>query len=163
MKFLAAVHALCNRWNLTTFNPDYPTCSYTHAWLRVMHEQLDLDEISRLLGVEPTSTQKAGDLASATSGRVRRYSGWFLESAGHVESRDSRGHFAWLLDRIAGKEKAISALTARGYPVDICCRWDSASGHGGPNMDPAQMVQLGSLGIDVWFDIYFDRLEPEDA
>jgi hypothetical protein len=128
-----------------------------------MHEQLDLDEVSRLLDVEPTSTQKAGDLASAKSGRVRRYSGWFLESAGHVDSRDARDHFAWLLDRIAGKANAMRALVDRGCLVDICCRWDSASGHGGPNMDPGQMLQLGSLGIAVWFDIYFDRLTSDEA
>jgi hypothetical protein len=128
-----------------------------------MHEQLDLSEVSRLLEVKPTSTQRAGDLVSAKSGRVHKYTGWFLESEDQVESRDSRDHFAWLLDRVSGKSKALAALTSHGYLVDICCRWDSASGHGGPSMDPTQMVQLGSLGIDVWFDIYFDRSESADA
>lgn len=128
-----------------------------------MFEQLDLNEITELLAVEPTSTQRAGDLVSERSGRLRRYSGWFLESAGHVDSRDSRDHFAWLLERVSGKTEALNALSSRGYTVDICCRWDSASGHGGPNMDPMQMIALGSLGIDVWFDIYFDRLNAADG
>jgi len=128
-----------------------------------MHEQLDLAEISTLLSLEPTSTQQAGDLVSARSGRLRKYSGWFLESAEHVASRDSRDHFSWLLERIAGKGDQLKSLVARGYNVDICCRWDSASGHGGPNMDPDQMTSLGSLGIETWFDIYFDGHCNTDA
>ena len=57
----------------------------------------------------------------------------------------------------------MRALVDRGCLVDICCRWDSASGHGGPNMDPGHMLQLGSLGIAVWFDIYFGRLTSDVA
>jgi len=148
---------------LTAFNPDYPTCSYTHVWLRVMHEHLDPNEISLLLGLEPTSSQRAGDLAYAKTGRRRKYSGWFLESTGQIESRDSRDHFAWLLDRISSKGEQLRILKDRGYTVDICCRWDSASGHGGPSMDPRQMIQLGALGADVWFDVYFDRTSGSDA
>ena len=144
-------------------NPNYPTCSYTHVWLRVLDEHLDPDEISIVLGLEPTKMVRAGDLASAKTGRRRKYSGWFLESTGLIESRDSRDHFAWLLARICNKGKELRTLASRGYTVDICCRWDSASGHGGPNMDPDQMVQLGSLGIEVWFDIYFDRPSDSDA
>ena len=141
---------------MTEFDPGYPSCSYTHVWLRVMHEQLDLAEISRLLEIEPTKIQVAGDRVSDTSGRTRKYSGWFLESEGQVESRDSRDHFAWLLERISGKGAVLQSLVSRGYLVDICCRWDSASDNGGPSMDPEQMVKLGALGIEVWFDIYFD-------
>ncbi|MBZ4187137.1 DUF4279 domain-containing protein [Thermomonas sp. RSS23] len=128
-----------------------------------MHEQLDPVEISAVLGVEPTATQRAGDLASAATGRRRKYSGWFLESSDHVDSRDSRDHFAWLLNRISDKGDQLRALASRGYTVDICCRWDSASGHGGPSMDPLQMIQLGSLGIEVWFDVYFDSNLSQDA
>ena len=148
---------------MAAFNPNYPTCSYTHVWLRVMDEHLDPAEISVVLGLEPTKTQRAGDLASPKTGRRRKYSGWFLESTGLVESRDSRDLFAWLLDRVSSKGEQLRSLASRGYTVDICCRWDSASGHGGPNMDPDQMIQLGSLGIEVWFDIYFDRPSGSDA
>jgi hypothetical protein len=122
-----------------------------------MDEHLDLAEVSKLLELEPTSTQLAGEVVSAKSGCKRKSSGWFLESAGQVESRDSRDHFAWLLGHVSGKAKALTALASRGYLVDICCRWDSAWGDGGPTLDPGQMSQLGALGIEVWFDVYFDR------
>ncbi len=121
-----------------------------------MHENLDLAEMSELLGVEPTNVQLAGDRVADKSERLREYSGWFLESECQIESRDSRDHFAWLLQRIDGKGTILQSLASRGYLVDICCRWDAASGNGGPSMDPGQMVKLGTLGIEVWFDIYFD-------
>ena len=146
---------------MSSFDPNYSSCSYTHVWLRVIHEQLDLAEISDLLGLEPTSTQVAGDLASPKSDRKRKYSGWFFESSGLVESRDSRDHFEWLLQRISGKGPVLTALAARGYLVDICCRWDSAQGDRGPTLDPTQMIKLGELGIETWFDVYFDQ--PESA
>lgn len=121
-----------------------------------MHGQLDLAEISGLLEIEPTKVQAASDRVSDTSERIQQNSGWFLESEGQIESRDSRDHFAWLLERISGKGVVLQSLASRGYLVDICCRWDSASDNGGPSMDPEQMIKLGTLGIEVWFDIYFD-------
>jgi len=129
----------------------------------VLNEQLDHQEISDLLGLEPTKSTTAGEITSKSSGRKRKYSGWFLESTGQVESKDARDHFAWILDRIAGKGSALKELASRGYLVDMCCRWDSACGQGGPSMDPQQMIQLGELGIELWFDIYFDQEARADA
>ncbi|MCA9462119.1 MAG: DUF4279 domain-containing protein [Nitrospira sp.] len=146
---------------MSTFDPDYASCSHTHVWLRVMHENLDLDEVTTLLGVEPTSTQQAGDLATLKPGRKRHQPGWFLESSDYVNSLDSRHHVQWLLERIADKGSVFAELLSCGYLVDICCRWDSSWGHGGPTMDPGQMVQLGQLGVEFWFDVYFDQNQAE--
>ncbi|MFC7301096.1 DUF4279 domain-containing protein [Cognatiluteimonas weifangensis] len=147
---------------MSAFDPDYASCAYTHVWLRVMHESLDLDEVTNLLGVEPTSTQAAGDLATLKPGRKRRQPGWFLDSREHVSSLDSRHHVQWLLERISGRGPALAELLSRGYLVDICCRWDSSWGNGGPTMDPSQMTQLGQLGVDFWFDVYLAQdQEPE--
>ena len=128
-----------------------------------MDEALDLDEITEKLGVSYSRCIKAGDLKSANLDKRYTHSGWFLESAGHVESRDVRDHLCWLLERIASKRAPLQEFRERGYLVDICCRWDSAWGHGGPTLDPAQLLQLGSLGIEVWFDIYFDGKELTGA
>lgn len=141
------------------FDPDYASCSYTHVWLRVMHQDLNPDEVTALLRVSPTYVQEAGDPATVKPGYKVRPAGWFLESENHVRSRDCRDHIQWLLDRVAGSAAALRELSSRGYLVDICCRWDSSWGHGGPTMDPAQMSQLGQLGVDFWFDVYFDDCE----
>lgn len=120
-----------------------------------MHETADPSEVTRLLGMAPTKSQLVGSRVSDRSERVRKLSGWFLESAGNVDSRDARHHLDWLLGHLAGKQAAISQLLQQGYFVDICCRWDSRSGQGGPTLDPSHMKALGNLGIDLWFDIYF--------
>jgi hypothetical protein len=147
---------------LLPYDPEYPTCSYTHVWLRVLDEKLDPDEVTSAIGIEPTNTQRAGDNVAENSQRTRRYSGWFLESAGQVDSRDSREHFDWLLNQLEGKGPCLEAFSRRGYLVDICCRWDSAHGDGGPSFTPSQLSALGALGVELWFDIYFDREKIEE-
>ena len=144
---------------MNTSATDYPTCAYTHVWLRVLNEELDPDEISRILELQPTRTIRAGETVSWKSSRMRRHSSWFLESADQVDSRDSRENFDWLLNQIGGKGPQLQELAKRGYLVDICCRWDSASGEGGPSFTPWQLSTLGALGIELWFDIYFDADE----
>jgi len=142
------------------YNADYETCSYTHVWLRVMHDTKEPEKVSQILALQPTSSHLVGTRVSELSDRVRRSSGWFLESAEHVNSRDARHHLDWLLEKITGKELAFAELRKHDYEIDICCRWDSKSGHGGPTLNPSQMSILGSLGIELWFDIYF---EGEDS
>ncbi|MFZ6800571.1 DUF4279 domain-containing protein [Undibacterium sp. Di24W] len=121
-----------------------------------MHDTKEPGNVSQILALEPTSSHIVGTRISERSDRIRRSSGWFLESAGHVESRDARHHLDWLLEKITGKELAFAELRNYGYEIDICCRWDSKSGHGGPTLNPKQMSVLSSLGIELWFDIYFD-------
>jgi hypothetical protein len=39
--------------------------------------------------------------------------------------------------------------------MDIMSFWLSSSGEGGPWLTPDQMLKLGGLGLDVWWDVYF--------
>ena len=137
----------------TPYDDEYATCVYTHAWLRVMSEDLQPESVTLLLGIQPTRTQVRGDLPQPTSKHPYQFSGWFLESAGQVQSRDSRRHLDWLLAQLQGKAAAIAKLKDQGFLVDLCVRWDSI-GHGGPTLTPTQMTQLGELGIELWFDVY---------
>jgi hypothetical protein len=74
--------------------------------------------------------------------------------AGNVQSRDARRHIDWLLRQLEHEAAAIAELKADGHLVDICVYWLSA-GQGGPTLDSSHMVQLGKLGVELWFDIYF--------
>lgn len=138
----------------TSYDDEYATCAYTHAWLRVMSEDLQPEAVTSALGIQPTTTQVRGGLRSPNSKHTHKFGGWFLESAGHVQSRDSRRHLDWLLSQLHGKATAIAELKDQGNLVDLCVRWDSV-GHGGPSLNPTHMVQLGELGIELWFDVYF--------
>lgn len=139
----------------TPYDDEYPTCVKTFVWLRVMGETLEPDVVTAALGIEPTRTQFKGTvgLHSALK-RPMKYSGWFLQSDEQVSSRDARRHFDWLLNQLQGKQNVLARLREDGNLVDICCRWDSA-GHGGPTLNPEHLNQLGTLGVELWFDVYF--------
>jgi len=138
------------------YDERYATCSYTHAWLRIMGESLDPDEVTCLLEVTPTEIQRSGERLSPETDNVHQYSGWFLSTKGVLTSLDARHHLDWILERVGDKHREFAALRDRGYLLDACCRWDSKSGEGGPTLSPLQMLGFAQLGIELWFDIYFD-------
>lgn len=136
------------------YNEDYPTCEYTHAWLRVMDESLDPNEITEMLSVEPSYVQFKGDLPKPDSKHPLKKSGWFLSTEDILSSKDSRHHLDWILEKVAGKQKEFSTLHKRGYLIDLCVRWDSKLGHGGPTLTPDEMKIVSELEIELWFDVY---------
>jgi hypothetical protein len=143
------------------YDDDYATCVKTFAWLRVMNEGLEPESATRILGIEPTRTQRRGELPRPKAKRPLENGGWFLESVDHVESRDARRHLDWILERLRGKADAIAQLKAQGHRIDLCIRWDSV-GHGGPTLDPRQMSELGALDTELWFDVYFAGEDDPD-
>ena len=136
------------------YDDNYRTCVSTSARLRVMGEELDPQAITLALGVEPTRTQVRGELPAPGSNHPYKYSGWFLETQGNVQSRDVRRHIDWLLSKVVGKGETFSKLRSEGHLTDVCCPWFSI-GQGGPTLGAAQMSGLSELGVELWFDVYF--------
>ncbi|QCB45522.1 DUF4279 domain-containing protein [Hydrogenophaga sp. PAMC20947] len=136
------------------YDDEYATCVSTFVWLRVMSETLEPDSVTRRLHVQPTRTQLRGALPAPNSKYPYKYSGWFLESDGQVQSRDARRHLDWLLSQLTGKGKVFAELMAEGNKVDVCCKWESV-GQGGPLLSPPQLEGLAQLGLELWFDVYF--------
>ncbi len=138
------------------YDDEYATCARTHATLLVYPGDVDPREVTARLGIEPTRWQRRGE-AGHRPGRpswVAPLNGWFLESKAQVESKDSRRHVDWLLDRLAAKGDAIRSLQAEGCTLVMSCYWASQSGEGGPTIPPAQMRRLADLDIELWFDFY---------
>lgn len=135
---------------------EYPTCAQTFATLLVYPGEIDPAAITDRLGIEPTGWQRRGEVAQPVGrlSRVAAINGWFLGSRGQVDSRDSRRHIDWLLDRMEPRAEAIRSLQAMGCRMEISCYWLSQNGHGGPTLPPTQMRRLADLGIELWFDFY---------
>jgi len=129
---------------------EYPTCDQTHATLRVIHRDLDPDEVDAMLGAAATRRFRRDAMGHT------RHGGWLLSSKGRVHSRDIRDHLDWILHQVSDRGEAFATLRARGCQVDVFCYWASASGHGGPTLSPPQMATLASLGLEIGFDIYFN-------
>jgi hypothetical protein len=89
-----------------------------------MSEVLDPDEITKILKVEPSETQRAGEPRSSKSKKLNKASGWFISTKGILNSLDSRHHLDWILEKVATKEKELKRFQSRGYLVDVCVRWE---------------------------------------
>jgi hypothetical protein len=57
----------------------------------------------------------------------------------------------------------LARLQAEEVRMEVCCRWDSASGHGAPTLDPEQMRRLAELNLPCGFDIYLAGDEEQVA
>lgn len=138
---------------------DYATCAATYVTLRVYHRSADPKHVGEMLELVPTETQLAGDeYLHRQASRTKRYeiSGWFLESKPFVQSFDCEKHLNWLVDQLTGKGPALDELRQAGWWMDISCYWDSQYGHGGPTFSPELLKRLAALGVEVWFDVYFN-------
>lgn len=142
-----------------TFDDDYPTCLETHVTLRVFSKTLTPNAITHALNVEPSDSFSQGE-PYGKKGLLRRESGWLLTSKDAVKSRDTRRHIAWILDQFKEKIASIQQLIQSGAEIDLNCYYVSG-GQGGPTMSAEQMSALGTLGLDVCWDIYFDSASSE--
>lgn len=143
------------------YDDAYPTCIRTCCTLRIFSENLDPNDISLSLGMEPTMFFRKGDLHNL--GKLRRSTnGWFLTTEGRIGSRDSRRHLDLILDKLEPKREAVKELQAKGCDVDIICFYDS-TGQGGPWLMPYQMRIMGALEIEIWYDVYFGGTEDEQG
>jgi len=134
------------------------SCAETFATFRLSKEDLNPDDVSRLLGLEPSRVQRKGEPQypkNPDSPLRFRSGGWHLSTQGHVESRDLRRHVDWLLERLEPKRDVLLRLSREGCAMDLICFWCSASGQGGPWLDAALMRRLADLALAIRFDVYF--------
>ena len=134
------------------YDDDYPTCKATYATLRIYHDELDPDTVSSRLRLTPSNSQAKGQVMRGN--RVAPVGGCFLSSKDQVISKDVRRHIAWILNKLADTEDHLLELQNEGYETDISCFWLSASGHGGPELDPDLMKRLSSIRLPICFDVY---------
>jgi hypothetical protein len=125
------------------------------AALRIMGDELVPEEISRLLGVEPTSSHERGHQApSGPSGRiVTRNSGMWRLHAKETKPENLDWQVSELLGLVTTDLSVWSSIAAR-FRVDLFCGWFMGSGNEGVAISPETMVALGQRGIQLSIDIY---------
>lgn len=131
----------------------YTTCAETHSTLRIFSDKLSPPQITAALQVEPTSSFHQGDLHA--QGKLRRKTnGWFYSTEAMCDSNDGRHHLDLILSAFEEKARAFDKLRQRGGAIDIVSYWVS-TGQGGPVLMPRHLLELGQLGVEVWWDMYF--------
>jgi hypothetical protein len=146
------------RWHQVPLDPDYGSCEETRAKLFIYPNDISQEEVTNILGIEPSRAHNLGKRILDPLGRTGTAprTVWGLSSEGHVHSKDLRDHLNWLLDRIEPCKDALDRLrTEHEGVMRIGCVWWSAAGHGGPTLWPEQMKRLADLEIECQFDIYF--------
>jgi hypothetical protein len=125
---------------------------WSRAALRISGETLRPDQISALLGLEPSQSGVKGERFSTRHSAVRRTSFWLLKSPLN-DDLPLAEHLEWLLELIEPKLDLIGSL-AEKWRVDFFCGFSSENGQGGVTFEPSLLRRLAHLGIPLVLDLY---------
>jgi hypothetical protein len=124
--------------------------SRTVATLRIIGEDLDPYEVTRLLGIEPTAQARKGE--PNRSGYPGQPGIWRL-SATEQAPGDLNTQIVELLAKITSDPSVWAHLTQK-FRCDIFCGLFMQDGNEGEQLEPATLAMLGSRGLQLGLDIY---------
>jgi hypothetical protein len=124
------------------------------ASLRIAGKELVPDEITALLGSNPTHAQTKGQEILARSGRTRTplFGQWRL-NANVTEPENLDSQVAELLGKLTTDLTIWRDLAAR-FDIDLFCGWFMSGGNEGVTIEPKTQLALGERGITLSLDIY---------
>lgn len=135
------------------------------ASLRIFGDDLQPEEISRLLGCAPTKAWPKGHAHVSKSGRefVKKSGGWLLH-ASDTEPENLDGQVSELVAKLTS-DLGIWAGLAQRFQVDLFCGWFMEGSNEGVSVSTATMGALAERGIELSLDIYGpdEKSEPEAA
>ncbi len=130
----------------------------TSASLRLAGEELDPDEITRLLGHLPTSAYRKGDPVTRDGRGQRRQSLWSLTSD-LPDSATINQHVSHLLQSVS-QDRTVWQSLARFTP-DIFVGLFLTRFNQGDSISPEVASLLAERGIELNLDIYSDTDEAD--
>jgi uncharacterized protein with von Willebrand factor type A (vWA) domain len=131
------------------------TISRLMAALRIVGDELDPDEITRLLGKAPTTVQRRGHpmrKPSGQLGRIMPFSSWSL-SADDSLSGDLDAQVDQILDRTA-QDLAVWRGIASTWRMHLFCGLFLRDHNEGLSLSPTSLRALGDREILLDLDIY---------
>ncbi len=112
------------------------------ASLIVNGEDVDPDEVTRLLGSRPDRSYRVGDLVSSHSPTRRRTGHWSISTEGVVpEAAPLEEHVAQLLSRVTNDVGVWNLLTAR-HDARVFVGWFMETGNEGLAIPPSLLAGL---------------------
>jgi len=130
------------------------------AALRLMSDDLDPSEVTRMLELPPDRAHRKGDLriTRSKSGSVVTHGEfgtgmWSMSSGVWVSSPKLTTHLEWILEQIRGKGDALARLRAAGVSGDVSC-YSLGRTTTPPPLPRAIEKELGDLGLSVEIDHY---------
>ena len=138
-------------------------CAKTNIMFSFVGETVAPHEITRLLGLTPTTAYAKDDVYEVPRvGKRRRASGhWSLCTEGIVNSTDVSLHAAHLLDELLPCRAAILRLLSTGrYQVTISIWWELRQLHGRLAIQSSVLRALAELSHEISF--HFLASSPDD-
>lgn len=127
----------------------------SEATIRVFGDSLHPEEVTKLLGCEPTMSQRMGEqIVGRKTGAVRiAKTGMRRLPAARREPEDLPGQIDELLGKLTSDMQAWATIrqTCR---IDLFVGLFMSSGNNGLSILPAQLVALGQRGIVLDLDVY---------
>lgn len=131
-----------------------PVVHNTFVALRLFGDDLDPDELTRILGVEPSSAHRKGDvIKSSVSGAtgVRKSGLWLLRAAERTPG-DLNGQVSELLARLPTDPEVWKQVAI--YKPDLSIGLFLEETNEGIELDVDAIRTLADRGIALDFDIY---------
>jgi hypothetical protein len=123
------------------------------ASLRIAGDDLVPEEVSLLLGAQPTHAQRKGqELPSKFGVRVARFGHWRLH-AEETKPENLDAQVAEILDQLTTNLDVWHDLASR-FRIDLFCGWFMEEGNEGVCISPSTLQALGERGIKLGLDIY---------
>jgi hypothetical protein len=126
--------------------------------LRIAGEELDPAEVTRLLGIEPSSSQiKGQELPSKTRVRIAKFGQWCLKAT-PAKPEDMNGQVAEILECLTSDLQVWKGLSER-FEIDLFCGWFMGESNEGVGISPKVLLSLGERGIELSVDLYAPRAD----
>jgi hypothetical protein len=153
-----------NMSEISTKTVDQTETLSAFATLRFSGDRLEPDRITAILGVEPTTAYRKGDVYRRSRGHeVRGRTGvWYVSTRRCVHSNDLADHFRHLVAVVCpeGRADHIAALRdlmARdGVEADVSCFWYGSAGALSPEIPAFARDIFTRLGATIETDFDTD-------
>jgi hypothetical protein len=120
--------------------------------LRVFGDSLEPEEVSALLGREPTRFHRKGEKCSADGSSIEPTGAWILDS-GLSEKSEIEEHVEALLSLVSNDSDEWASLTSR-FSASILCSAFLDQYNEGFELSPRLAQSLADRGLVIAFDIY---------
>ncbi len=120
--------------------------------LRVFGDGLEPDEVSALLGRQPTRSHRKGEKTLLNGSTVEPTGAWILDS-GLSEKAEIEEHVEALLSPVSNDSDEWASLTSR-YSASILCTAFLDQYNEGFELSPRLAGSLADRGLVIAFDIY---------
>ncbi|MGN7770147.1 DUF4279 domain-containing protein [Phyllobacterium sp. 22552] len=127
---------------------------FTDASLRIMGDELNVEEMTSLLGATPHRATNKGDVEVRPIGqKIVSRTGMWTRKVDRRSPADLDGQIVELLEPLT-QNLSVWQLLAKRFRTEVFCGAFMLEGNEGLGLKPKTLLALGERGIAIELDIY---------